>query len=430
MAEREQLDSAGGGSVPTNSGGSLSSPAPPRPQVEPVGGLPQPEPTSETLPAIELNREPPALEPTIKAPLRPPVILSPAARVNFITKDGTQYDDDNLRMFQRAGIIIRDKNGTSGAGGGDPADNIDEARLETTDENGNTISEPILDLSNPNIKQLIAIYPTYQDKVLNRNRLLFTGKKFFDKLKDDFANNNVYAINAAFDERFTIKIVMQDIVDVLERNRLAEQGRDIEMYRNLAFLDSGEIDYDLLISYIDWFVSKPNYLEFVDSNVVPVEYIADYSIKGRPSRDSELEDQPQPDPPYPPPYTPPTPAPTGSNNVQVNTLSSAEGTAILTPTNYTGQWPPFGVSGYPGEFRVTPDGRMFIWIVFNGIGNWRPYEIGTGGGAASTSGGVGDGGATPLGGLGDDTGGTGLGGGTGGVDTGGGPGGGRPGVIP
>lgn len=223
---------------------------------------------------------------------------------------------------------------------------------------------------------------------------------------------------------------MQDIVDVLERNRLAEQGRDIEMYRNLAFLDSGEIDYDLLISYIDWFVSKPNYLEFVDSNVVPVEYIADYSIKGRPSRDSELEDQPQPDPPYPPPYTPPTPAPTGSNNVQVNTLSSAEGTAILTPTNYTGQWPPFGVSGYPGEFRVTPDGRMFIWIVFNGIGNWRPYEIGTGGGAASTSGGVGDGGATPLGGLGDDTGGTGLGGGTGGVDTGGGPGGGRPGVIP
>jgi hypothetical protein len=413
MAEREQLEDV--------NGGSLSSPAPPRPQVENVGGLPQPEPTSETLPAIELNREPPALEPTIKAPLRPPVILSPAARVNFITKDGTQYDDDNLRMFQRAGIIIRDKNGTSGVGGGDPADTIDEARLETTDENGNTISEPILDLSNPNIKQLIAIYPTYQDKVLNRNRLLFTGKKFFDKLKDDFANNNVYAINAAFDERFTIKIVMQDIVDVLERNRLAEQGRDIEMYRNLAFLDSGEIDYDLLISYIDWFVSKPNYLEFVDSNVVPVEYIADYSIKGRPSKDSELENQPEPDPPYPPP------PPTGGNNVQVNTLSSAEATAIITPTNFTGQYPPFGVPGNPGEFRQTPDGRMFMWVVFNGIGNWRPYEIGTGGGAASTSGGVG---ASQLGNQGGDSGNSTLGGGTGGSNPNGGPGGGRPGVIP
>jgi hypothetical protein len=278
MPEREQLQSAGGGSVPNNSTNTISTP------------LPNPTP------AIQLNSEPQIAEPTVKAPTRGPLILRPAGRINLITQDGSQYDDDNLRMFQRAGIIIRDKNGTSGGGGVgedglDPADNIDEARLETTDENGNVISEPILDLSNPHIKQLIAIYPTYQDKVLNQNRLLFTGKKFYDKLEKDFRDGNVYAINAAFDERFTIKIVMQDIVGVLEKNTLAEQGRGIEMYRNLAFLGSGEIDYDLLISYIDWLISKPNYLEFADNNVVPIEYIADYSIKGRPSKDSELEGQ-------------------------------------------------------------------------------------------------------------------------------------------
>jgi hypothetical protein len=327
MPEREQLQGTGGGSVPNNSSGPTFSPAP------------TPTPT----PAIQLNVEPQITDTTIKAPVRPSLVLRPASRVNLITQDGTQYDDDNLRMFQRAGIIIRDKNGTSGVGGGDPADNIDETRLETTDENGNTISEPILDLTNPNIKQLIAIYPTYQDKVLNRNRLLFTGKKFFDKLKDDFANNNVYTINAAFDERFTIKIVMQDIVDVLERNRLAEQGRDIEMYRNLAFLDSGEIDYDLLISYIDWFVSKPNYLEFVDNNVVPVEYIADYSIGGRPSLDSELEGE-------------------TSNNVGTSGTSGTGSTSSTnSSTNTPIEFPPVGRAGTIDGESVAINNVLWIW---------------------------------------------------------------------
>lgn len=116
----------------------------------------------------------------------------------------------------------------------------------------------------------------------------------------------------------------------------------------------------------------------------------------------------------------------GPSNVQINTLGSAEGSATITQTNLTGQYPPFGVVGYSGELRVTPDGRYFIWVVFNGIGNWRPYEPGTGGGAASTSGDVG---ASPLGGSGGGTN-TGFGGGSGNVNPNGSPTGGRPGVIP
>lgn len=425
-ANRIILD--GGEPIPTNGGTTLSSPTPPR--SEPVGGLLLPEPTNSPRPAENIGIVPEILDVTSpKVPLRPPLVLRPAGRINLITQDGSQYDDDNLRMFQRAGIIIRDKNGTSGQSGETYSDEVDEARVERTDENGNVISEPILDLTNPNIKQLIAIYPTYQDKILNQNRYLFTGKRFYEKLEKDFRDGNVYAINAAFDERFTIKIVMEDILEVLTKNELAEAGRDIEMYRNLAFLDSGEIDYDLLISYIDWFISKPNYLEYADNNVIPIEYIADYSIKGRPSGDSELEGQPQPNPPYDTStQTTPTGSATGPNNgPNINTLSAAEATAIITPTNFTGQYPPFGVPGNPGEFRQTPDGRMFMWVVFNGIGNWRPYEIGTGGGAASTSGGVG---ASQLGNQGGDSGNSTLGGGTGGSNPSGGPGGGRPGVIP
>jgi hypothetical protein len=136
-----------------------------------------------------------------------------------------------------------------------------------------------------------------------------------------------------------------------------------------------------------------------------------------------------PKPPIPDPIiiTPPTDEPTdsGPSNVQVNTLGTAEASATITQTNFTGQNPPFGVVGYPGEIRVTPGGRYFIWVVFNGIGRWRPYEPGSGGGAASTSGGVG---AIGLGGLGGNGGGSTLGGGSTGNDDGG-PGGGRPGGI-
>ena len=438
---REQLQLEGGELVPMGSGQVVSSPTPPR--SEPVGS-PSSEPTFSPRPAENIGISPQLLDSNSpRLPVRPPLVLRPAGRVNLITQDGSQYDDDNLRMFQRAGIIIRDKDGNPTP---DDAD-IDEVRLETTDENGNTISEPILDLTNPNIKQLIAVYPTYQDKVLNQNRYLFTGKKFYEKLEKDFNDGNVYAINAAFDERFTIKIVLEDILEVLTKNQLAERGRDIEMYRNLAFLDTGEIDYNLLIAYVDWCISKPNYLEYADNNVIPVEYIADYSIKGRPSKDSELEGQAEPNPPYDPSTqsTPPNPsAPTGvylgpNSGPQINTLSAAESTAIVTPINYTGQYPPFGVPGNPGEFRQAPDGRMFMWVVFNGFGSWRPYEIGTGGGAAPTSGGaggIGAGGAGDTGaaGLGGDAGlgggNTGFGGSSGGIDPSGAPGGGRPGVIP
>lgn len=118
---------------------------------------------------------------------------------------------------------------------------------------------------------------------------------------------------------------------------------------------------------------------------------------------------------------------TGSSNVQVNTLGAGEGSATITQTNFTGQYPPFGIAGYFGEIRITPDGRYFIWILFNGVGSWRPYEPGSGGGAASTSGGVG---ASSLGGGSGDGTNTGFGGGSGNINPNGSPSGGRPGIIP
>ena len=107
-------------------------------------------------------------------------------------------------------------------------------------------------------------------------------------------------------------------------------------------------------------------------------------------------------------------------------VTTAGGTSGTNGTNGTGgvitpQFPPFGEVGVVGEIReFLPTGQLYIFTFNYNVGRWLPYEIGQGGGAASTSGGVG---ATDLSG---NSGGS-LGGGN--NDPSGGPGGGRLGPL-
>lgn len=101
--------------------------------------------------------------------------------------------------------------------------------------------------------------------------------------------------------------------------------------------------------------------------------------------------------------------------------STSGGDGVTTTAGVVSpQFPPFGEAGVVSEIReFLPTGQLYIFTFNYNVGRWIPYEIGQGGGAASTSGGVG---ATDLSG---NSGGS-LGGG-GNNDPSGGPGGGRPG---
>lgn len=112
------------------------------------------------------------------------------------------------------------------------------------------------------------------------------------------------------------------------------------------------------------------------------------------------------------------------------TDTSTSGTSGTSGTAGTNSYPPFGEAGVVGEIReFLPTGQLYIWTLNYGVGRWRPYEEGQGGGATPTSGGAGNDGANQLGDVGGG-GYSGLGGGWGNVDPTGGPGGDRPGVIP
>ena len=150
---------------------------------------------------------------------------------------------------------------------------------------GLTGSEPIavLDLTNPNVDFLIALYPTQIDKVLNENRILITGKKYYEKLKSDLENGNVYSYNLAFDDRFIVKLVIGEWIDLFNTMKVleAEPMVGVTMFKNLFIEINDNIDYVQLLNYIDWLVSKPDYTNFRDKGTISSETFSDYWIKDR-----------------------------------------------------------------------------------------------------------------------------------------------------
>jgi hypothetical protein len=267
--------------------------------------------------------------------------ITPSTSLNLILEDGPQYGDDGLRMKNRAGRIERNLSNQPSDKTSDEIGKIDDIR-NAADELGLTGTEPIavLDLTNPNIRFLIALYPTQIDKVLNENRILITGKKFYQKLKSDLENGNPYSYNLAFDDRFIVKLVIGEWIDLFNKMAEFESVEDVgvTIFKNIFIEVNSTIDYIQLLNYIDWFVSKPDYTNFSDKGIISPEIISDYWIKDRilelPQEviDNEANSQPQ--------------EPTNTNT----------NVAISGP-----QYPPVGRPGTIDGESVAIDNVLWIW---------------------------------------------------------------------
>jgi hypothetical protein len=198
---------------------------------------------------------------------------------NYILDDGPQYDDDELTMRNRGGRINRKmlSNAITSSNNGIPT--IDEIR-QAADEAGlvGNTQTPIIQLSNPNINFLILIYPTKRDSIFNKNGLLVTGTHYYEKLKSELKNKNPYAYNIAFDDRFIVKLILKDWVDLFKNLQNIEEESGVLMIRNNFINDDYSIDYNQLIGFIDWFVSKPDYIDFSDKGVIPASTLSFYNL--------------------------------------------------------------------------------------------------------------------------------------------------------
>jgi hypothetical protein len=193
---------------------------------------------------------------------------------NYIVDDGPQYDDDELIMRNRGGRINRKLPSGKSSESESEITTIDDIKKDV--EDAGLTGTPIIQLSNPNIDFLILVYPTKLDSLRNTNGLLVTGTKYFKKLKSDLINKNPYAYNIAFDDRFIVKLILKDWIDLFKNMQDLESEVNIRMFRN-NFIDSDyTIDYKQLIGFIDWFVSKPDYTNFSDKGIISTSVLSSY----------------------------------------------------------------------------------------------------------------------------------------------------------
>jgi hypothetical protein len=198
---------------------------------------------------------------------------------NYIVDDGPQYDDDLLTMVNRGGRINRKLPSGKSSESESETTTIDDIRNDAVEAGlvGNTTT-PVIPLTNPNINFLILLYPTKLDSIRRKNGMLVTGTKYYQKLKSELINKNPYSYNIAFDDRFIVKLILKDWVDLFKNLQNIEEESGVLMIRNNFINDDYSIDYNQLIGFIDWFVSKPDYINFSDKGVIPAPTLSLYNL--------------------------------------------------------------------------------------------------------------------------------------------------------
>lgn len=109
---------------------------------------------------------------------------------------------------------------------------------------------------------------------------LYTSPVYFADLTASKTEDNPYPLQNAFNEFFTVKYNVNELTKTYNTLKDLELELDVKMERNILYtFDSGS-QYEELIKYIDWVVSKPNLSEIGvlgSPNVLPVSSISKYT---------------------------------------------------------------------------------------------------------------------------------------------------------
>jgi hypothetical protein len=93
------------------------------------------------------------------------------------------------------------------------------------------------------------------------NPLLYTSEKFYNDLISSMNEENPYFSQAAFNSSYVVQFFTNDITKSFSNiNDLAKKDA-VLMYRNTFMFTDETIDYESLIAYIDWVVSKVDPLD-------------------------------------------------------------------------------------------------------------------------------------------------------------------------
>lgn len=106
---------------------------------------------------------------------------------------------------------------------------------------------------------------------------LYTSPTYYADLIASKEENNPYPLQNAFDEIFTVKYNINELTKIYNDLTSLEIDLDVKVERNIFYRFDSDSEYEELIKYINWVVSKPALNEIGIQGVLPVNTLGEYT---------------------------------------------------------------------------------------------------------------------------------------------------------
>lgn len=211
---------------------------------------------------------------------------------------------------------------------------------------------------------------------------LFCSQLYYDDLINSKTSANPYFVNFSFKPEFMIELNMTPVLELADSLLEKELETGILMGRN-NYIEDGGINFEYLMTYIDWVVSKPELAEIDSNGVIPANILCEYE-RGTFDKKTGKWD---------------------IDKIQDSNTSTKEQKDTEPKNSIPKDFPPIGRAGTYPQQRETYDGDEYVWTGTV----WRPSRPDNRGNNNS-----GNNGGSNYGGYGGGSGGYGGSGGSGG----------------
>jgi len=125
-----------------------------------------------------------------------------------------------------------------------------------------------------NFRFILAIFKTWTDTTPK----YYTSDAYYKDLEASVIESNPYFLQNSFINDNMVSYVCEDSLQIYKDLKPLENKNFINVRQNLFVKGVSEIDYDNLVTYIDWFVDKVSPLDDENFGVIKPEFIAGWDI--------------------------------------------------------------------------------------------------------------------------------------------------------
>jgi hypothetical protein len=125
-----------------------------------------------------------------------------------------------------------------------------------------------------NFRFILAIFKDYTDT----KPVYYTSEKYFQDLTEATNEGNPYFLQASFANTNIVSYVYEDVIKMVDSMKTLEQKSRVDFRINIFAGVSGSVEYDNLVTYIDWLVDKQSPLDDINFGVLQPETISGWNV--------------------------------------------------------------------------------------------------------------------------------------------------------